>query len=149
MNTKIYNNIYNIIITDKNIKVEDVIKKYKLSKLKQYKIYKGDLNKVAFQIREHELKHDEIFSGNLIINKLVDIDVKQIVHALKLNDNSIYVTNYKSVTHNHECLVNDNFLYCSSMVLWIMSQYSRNKYPLFHNLRRSRILLKRIGDYIQ
>lgn len=111
MNTKIYNNIYNIIITDKNIKVEDVIKKYKLSKLKQYKIYKGDLNKVAFQIREHELKHDEIFSGNLIINKLVDIDVKQIVHALKLNDNSIYVTNYKSVTHNHECLVNDNFLY--------------------------------------
>jgi len=34
-------------------------------------------------------------------------------------------------------------------VLWIMSQYSRNEYPLFHNLRRSRILLKRFGDYIK
>ena len=147
MNTKIYNGVYNIIITNKTIDVVEVVKKYKLSN--SYNIYKGDLNKIAFKIREHELKHDEIFSGNLIIDKLVDFDLKAMIHGLELTDNSIYVTNYKSVTHNHECLVNDNFLYCSSMVLWIMSQYSRNKYPLFHNLRRSRILLKRIGDYIQ
>ena len=147
MNTKIYNGVYNIIITYKTIDVAEVVNKYQLSK--SYNIYKGDLNKIAFQIREHELKHDEIFSGNLIIDKLVDFDLKAMIHGLELTDNSIYVTNYQSVTHNHECLVNNNFLYCSSMVLWIMSQYSRNKYPLFHNLRRSRILLKRIGDYIK
>ena len=147
MNTKIYNGVYNIIITTKTIDVAEVVNKYQLSK--SYNIYKGDLNKIAFQIREHELKHDEIFSGNLIIDKLVDFDLKAMIHGLELTDNSIYVTNYQSVTHNHECLVNNNFLYCSSMVLWIMSQYSRNKYPLFHNLRRSRILLKRIGDYIK
>ena len=147
MNTKIYNGVYNIIITNKTIDVAEVVNKYQLSK--SYNIYKGDLNKIAFQIREHELKHDEIFSGNLIIDKLVDFDLKAMIHGLELTDNSIYVTNYQSVTHNHECLVNNNFLYCSSMVLWIMSQYSRNKYPLFHNLIRSRILLKRIGDYIK
>ena len=147
MNTKIYNGVYNIIITNKTIDVAEVVNKDQLSK--SYNIYKGDLNKIAFQIREHELKHDEIFSGNLIIDKLVDFDLKAMIHGLELTDNSIYVTNYQSVTHNHECLVNNNFLYCSSMVLWIMSQYSRNKYPLFHNLRRSRILLKRIGDYIK
>ena len=147
MNTKIYNGVYNIIITNKTIDVAEVVNKYQLSK--SYNIYKGDLNKIAFQIREHELKHDEIFSGNLNIDKLVDFDLKAMIHGLELTDNSIYVTNYQSVTHNHECLVNNNFLYCSSMVLWIMSQYSRNKYPLFHNLRRSRILLKRIGDYIK
>ena len=147
MNTKIYNGVYNIIITNKTIDVAEVVNKYQLSK--SYNIYKGDLNKIAFQIREHELKHDEIFSGNLIIDILVDFDLKAMIHGLELTDNSIYVTNYQSVTHNHECLVNNNFLYCSSMVLWIMSQYSRNKYPLFHNLRRSRILLKRIGDYIK
>ena len=147
MNTKIYNGVYNIIITNKTIDVAEVVNKYQLSK--SYNIYKGDLNKIAFQIREHELKHDEIFSGNLIIDKLVDFDLKAMIHGLELTDNSIYVTNYQSVTHNHECLVNNNFLYCSSMVLWIMSQYSRNKYPLFHNLRRSRILLNRIGDYIK
>ena len=147
MNTKIYNGVYNIIITNKTIDVAEVVNKYQLSK--SYNIYKGDLNKIAFQIREHELKHDEIFSGNLIIDKLVDFDLKAMIHGLELTDNSIYVTNYQSVTHNHECLVNNNFLYCSSMVLWIMSQYSRNKYKLFHNLRISRILLKRIGDYIK
>ena len=147
MNTKIYNGVYNIIITTKTIDVAEVVNKYQLSK--SYNIYKVDLNKFAFQIREHELKHDEIFSGNLIIDKLVDFDLKAMIHGLELTDNSIYVTNYQSVTHNHECLVNNNFLYCSSMVLWIMSQYSRNKYPLFHNLRRSRILLKRFGDYIK
>ena len=147
VNTKIYNGVYNIIITNKTIDVAEVVNKYQLSK--SYNIYKGDLNKIAFQIREHELKHDEIFSGNLIIDKLVDFDLKAMIHGLELTDNSIYVTNYQSVTHNHECLVNNNFLYCSSMVLWIMAQYSRNKYPLFHNLRRSRILLKRIGDYIK
>ena len=147
MNTNIYNGVYNIIITNNTIDVAEVVTKYQVSK--SYNIYKGDLNKIAFQIREHELKHDEIFSGNLIIDKLVDFDLKAMIHGLELTDNSIYVTNYQSVTHNHECLVNNNFLYCSSMVLWIMSQYSRNKYPLFHNLRRSRILLKRIGDYIK
>ena len=147
MNTKIYNGVYNIIITNKTIDVAEVVNKYQLSK--SYNIYKGDLNKIAFQIREHELKHDEIFSGNLIIDKLVDFDLKAMIHGLELTDNSIYVTNYQSVTHNHECLVNNNFLYCSSMVLWVISQYSRNKYPLLHNLRRSRILLKRIGDYIK
>ena len=52
MNTKIYNNKYNIIITNSDIKVKDVVKKYNLSDSKQYEIYKGDLNKIAFKIRE-------------------------------------------------------------------------------------------------
>tara|TARA_Y100000389_G_scaffold102746_1_gene99580 strand:- start:726 stop:1175 length:450 start_codon:yes stop_codon:yes gene_type:complete len=149
MNTKIYNNKYNIIITNSDIKVEDVVKKYNLSDSKQYEIYKGDLNKIAFKIREYELKHDEIFSGNILIHKLTDMDIKTITNGLVLTDNCIYVTNYISVGNNEECSINQNFMYCSSMVLWIMSQYSRNEYPLFHNLRRSRILLKRFGDYIK
>lgn len=149
MNTKIYNNKYNIIITNSDIKVEDVVKKYNLSDSKQYEIYKGDLNKIAFKIREYELKHDEIFSGNILIHKLTDMDIKTITNGLVLTDNCIYVTNYTSVGNNEECSINQNFMYCSSMVLWIMSQYSRNEYPLFHNLRRSRILLKRFGDYIK
>ena len=149
MNTKIYNNKYNIIITNSDIKVEDVVKKYNLSDSKQYEIYKGDLNKIAFKIREYELKHDEIFSGNILIHKLTDMDIKTITNDLVLTDNCIYVTNYISVGNNEECSINQNFMYCSSMVLWIMSQYSRNEYPLFHNLRRSRILLKRFGDYIK
>lgn len=149
MNTKIYNNKYNIIITNSDIKVEDVVKKYNLSDSKQYEIYKGDLNTIAFKIREYELKHDEIFSGNILIHKLTDMDIKTITNGLVLTDNCIYVTNYISVGNNEECSINQNFMYCSSMVLWIMSQYSRNEYPLFHNLRRSRILLKRFGDYIK
>lgn len=149
MNTKIYNNKYNIIITNSDIKVEDVVKKYNLSDSKQYEIYKGDLNKIAFKIREYELKHDEIFSGNILIHKLTDMDIKTITNGLVLTDNCIYVTNYISVGNNEECSINQNFMYCSSMVLWIMSQYSRNEYPLFHNLRRSRILLKKFGDYIK
>ena len=149
MNTKIYNNKYNIIITNSDIKVEDVVKKYNLSDSKQYEIYKGDLNKIAFKIREYELKHDEIFSGNILIHKLTDMDIKTITNGLVLTDNCIYVTNYISVGNNEECSINQNFMYCSSMVLWIISQYSRNEYPLFHNLRRSRILLKRFGDYIK
>ena len=76
MNTKIYNNKYNIIITNSDIKVEDVVKKYNLSDSKQYEIYKGDLNKIAFKIREYELKHDEIFSGNILIHKLTDMEYK-------------------------------------------------------------------------
>ena len=149
MNTKIYNNKYNIIITNSDIKIEDVVKKYNLSDSKQYEIYKGDLNKIAFKIREYELKHDEIFSGNILIHKLTDMDIKTITNGLVLTDNCIYVTNYISVGNNEECSINQNFMYCSSMVLWIMSQYSRNEYPLFHNLRRSRILLKKFGDYIK
>ena len=149
MNTKIYNNKYNIIITNSDIKVEDVVKKYNLSDSKQYEIYKGDLNKIAFKIREYELKHDEIFSGNILIHKLTDMDIKTITNGLVLTDNCIYVTNYISVGNNEECSINQNFMYCSSMVLWIISQYSRNEYPLFHNLRRSRILLKKFGDYIK
>ena len=39
MNTKIYNGKYNIIITNADISVADVIKKYKLSDSKQYKIF--------------------------------------------------------------------------------------------------------------
>ena len=149
MNTKIHNGKYNIIITNADISVADVVKKYNLSNLKQYEIYKGDLNKIAFKIREYELKHDEIFSGNILINKLSDMSIKTITNGLVLTDNCIYVTNYKSAGHHHECFVNTNFMYCSSMVLWIISQYSRNKYSLFHNLRRSRILLKKLGDYIK
>ena len=147
MNTKIYNGVYNIIITNKTIDVAEVVNKYQLSK--SYNIYKGDLNKIAFQIREHELKHDEIFRTRVQCAPLNGSShtymTMQELSEIKINDPG----NYQSVTHNHECLVNNNFLYCSSMVLWIMSQYSRNKYPLFHNLRRSRILLKRIGDYIK
>ena len=149
MNTKIYNGKYNINITNADISVADVVKKYKLSDSKQYKIYKGDLNKISFKIREYELKHDEIFSGNILIHKLIDMNIKTITNGLVLTDNCIYVTNYKSAGHNYDCIVNKNFMYCSSMVLWIISQYSRNDYPLFHNLRRNRILLKKFGDYIQ
>ena len=149
MNTKIYNNKYNIIITNSDIKIEDVVKKYNLSDSKQYEIYKGDLNKIAFKIREYELKHDEIFSGNILIHKLSDMSIKTITNDLVLTDNCIYVTNYISAGNNEECSINQNFMYCSSMVLWIISQYSRNEYPLFHNLRRSRILLKKFGDYIK
>ena len=47
MNTKIYNGVYNIIITNKTIDVAEVVNKYQLSK--SYNIYKGDLNKIAFQ----------------------------------------------------------------------------------------------------
>jgi len=77
------------------------------------------------------------------------MSIKTITNGLVLTDNCIFVTNYKSAGHNQDCFINKNFMYCSSMVLWIMSQYSRNKYPLFHNLRRSRILLKKFGDYIK
>jgi len=102
----------------------------------------------VFRIRKQELDNDEVFSGNLILNKeFENLDTDKIF-SLPLDDNSIYVKDFENSPDATQCSVDDSILYCGSFVLWLLGNFDRNDYSLYANLRRNRIVLKRIGDYL-
>ena len=136
MNTEWFNEKFNVISSIK--------KKYELPS--DCELHIGKLSEIAFKIRQYELDNDEVFSGNLIINKNVDFDIK-FIKSLEIDDNSIYVKNYLNSPHANLCSVDESLMYCSSAVLWIISQYDRNEYSFYANLRRNRIVIKRFNDY--
>ena len=136
MNENWLNNKFNVI--------SSIDKKYELPL--DCKLHIGKLSEIVFNIRQYELDNDEVFSGNLLINKDVDFNI-EFIKGLQLDDNSIYVNNYLNSPHADLCSVDESLMYCSSSVLWLLSQYDRNDYSFYANLRRNRIILKRFSDY--
>lgn len=136
MNKNWLNNKFNVI--------SSIDKKYELPL--DCKLHTGKLSEIVFNIRQYELDNDEVFSGNLLINKDVDFDI-EFIKGLQLDDNSLYVNNYLNSPHADLCSVDTSIIYCSSIILWTISQYDRNDYSLYANLRRSRIVIKRFRDY--
>ena len=129
------------------IKVSNFKTKWKLLPI-NYTIHTDTLTKSAFNIRQYELENDEVFSGNFILNKLVTDSWIEKVSKLPLDDNSIYVNNFLNSNHASKCSVDERIMYCGSFVLWLLSNFSRTEHSLYANLRRHRITLKRIGDYV-
>jgi hypothetical protein len=113
-----------------------------------FKIHNNTLAKAAFNIRQGELDNDEAFSGNFILNKSVDKSWIERVSKLPLDDNSIYVNNFVNSPHADKCSIDDSIIYCGTFVLWMLSNFDRTQYPIYSNLRRHRIVLKRFGDYV-
>jgi|TARA_B100001094_G_C17999281_1_gene704295 hypothetical protein len=111
-------------------------------------LHTGKLSDIAFKIRQQELDNDEVFSGNLITTESVSNIDFDTIFKLSLDDNSLYVNYFLNSPHATECEVGDSLIYCSSIVLWMISQYDRNDYSLYANLRRNRVVLKRFGDYV-
>ena len=92
MNKTYYNGKYNIITKDM------------------------DLVKEVFRIKRQELDNDEVFSGNLILNKEFDNLDKDKIFLLPLNENTIYVNNIKYSSNWQECEIDDSIIYCGSFV---------------------------------
>ena len=134
------NNKFNII------KTIDFEEDWNLSD--NFKIHNNTLAKAAFNIRQGELDNDEAFSGNFILNKPVDKSWIERVSKLPLDDNSIYVNNFVNSPHADKCSIDDSIIYCGTFVLWMLSNFDRTQYPIYSNLRRHRIVLKRFGDYV-
>ena len=140
MNKNWLNNKFNII------KTIDFEEDWNLSD--NFKIHNNTLAKAAFNIRQGELDNDEAFSGNFILNKPVDKSWIERVSKLPLDDNSIYVNNFVNSPHADKCSIDDSIIYCGTFVLWMLSNFDRTQYPIYSNLRRHRIVLKRFGDYV-
>ena len=140
MNENWLNNKFNII------KTIDFEEDWNLSD--NFKIHNNTLAKAAFNIRQGELDNDEAFSGNFILNKPVDKSWIERVSKLPLDDNSIYVNNFVNSPHADKCSIDDSIIYCGTFVLWMLSNFDRTQYPIYSNLRRHRIVLKRFGDYV-
>ena len=140
MNENWLNNKFNII------KTIDFEEDWNLSD--NFKIHNNTLAKAAFNIRQGELDNDEAFSGNFILNKPVDKSWIERVSKLPLDDNSIYVNNFVNSPHADKCSIDDSIIYCCTFVLWMLSNFDRTQYPIYSNLRRHRIVLKRFGDYV-
>ena len=116
----------------------------------KYNIIKSDMSfkDEVFRIRKQELDNDEVFSGNLILNKeFENLDTDKIF-SLPLDDKSIYVKDFENSPHANQCSVDDSIMYCGSFVLWLLGNFDRNDYSLYANLRRNRIILKRYLGYI-
>ena len=140
MNENWLNNKFNII------KTIDFEEDWNLSD--NFKIHNNTLAKAAVNIRQGELDNDEAFSGNFILNKSVDKSWIERVSKLPLDDNSIYVNNFVNSPHADKCSIDDSIIYCGTFVLWMLSNFDRTQYPIYSNLRRHRIVLKRFGDYV-
>ena len=141
MNANYLNNKYNIIYHGGD--------EFPIKTPKGTILYFGDLHDTAYEIKKYELEKDEVFSGYLIIKKQSVLDEYNLedIFKLPLDDNSIYVNNYVNSPHAIKCSVDDSILYCGAFVFWILSNF-RNEYSLYANLRRHRILLKKVGDYL-
>ena len=116
----------------------------------KYNIIKSDMTfkDEVFRIRKQELDNDEVFSGNLILNKeFENLDYEKI-YSLPLDDKSIYVKDFENSPHANQCSVHDSIMYCGSFVLWLLGNFDRNDYSLYANLRRHRIVLRRITDEV-
>ncbi len=141
MNDNWLNNKFNII------KVSNFKTKWKLLPI-NYTIHTDTLTKSAFNIRQYELDNDEAFGGNFILNKSVDTSWIERVSKIPLDDNSIYVNNFVNSSRADKCSVDDTIMYCGTFVLWMLSNFGRTEYPLYSNLRRHRIILKKFKDYV-
>ena len=141
MNQDYFNNKYNIIYHGGD--------EFPIKTPNDTILYFGDLHDTAYQIKKYELEKDEVFSGNLIIKKQNILDEYKLedIFNLPLNDNSVYVKNYINSPHANRCSVDDSILYCGGFVFWLISNFN-NQYTLYANLRRHRIILKKIGDYL-
>ena len=122
MNKTYYNGKYNIITKDM------------------------DLVKEVFRIKRQELDNDEVFSGNLILNKKFDNLDKDKIFLLPLNENTIYVNNIKYSSNWKECEIDDSIFYCGSFVLWLLGNQHRTPQNLFGQMRQHRIKVKKIWD---
>ena len=122
MNKTYYNGKYNIITKDM------------------------DLVKEVFRIKRQELDNDEVFSGNLILNKKFDNLDKDKIFLLPLNENTIYVNNIKYSSNWKECEIDDSIIYCGSFVLWFLGNHHRNNQSLFADIRSHRIFPKNIWE---
>ena len=122
MNKTYYNGKYNIITKDM------------------------DLVKEVFRIKRQELDNDEVFSGNLILNKEFDNLDKDKIFLLPLNENTIYVNNIKYSSNWKECEIDDSIIYCGSFVLWLLGNQHRTPQNLFGQMRQHRIKVKKIWD---
>lgn len=143
MNENWLNGKYNLIYVGKE--KETLVTR---SVPKNVVLHTGKLSDIAFKIRQQELDNDEVFSGNLITTESVSNIDFDTIFKLSLDDNSLYVNYFLNSPHATECEVGDSLIYCSSIVLWMISQYDRNDYSLYANLRRNRVVLKRFGDYV-
>jgi len=105
-----------------------------------------DLVKEVFRIKKQELDNDEVFSGNLIINKEFDNLDTDKIFSLPLDENTIYVNDVKYSANWKECEIDDSILYCGSFVLWIVGNQHRTPQNLFGQMRQHRIKVKNIWD---
>lgn len=122
MNETYYNGKYNIITPDM------------------------DLVNEIFRIKKQELDNDEVFSGNLIINKEFDNLDKDKIFTLPLDESTIYVNDVKYSSHWQECEIDDSIVYCGSFVLWLLGNQHRTPQNLFGQMRQHRIKVKKIWD---
>ena len=122
MNETYYNGKYNIITTDM------------------------DLVKEVFRIKRQELDNDEVFSGNLILNKKFDNLDKDKIFSLPLDENTIYVNDVNYPANWKECEIDDSIVYCGSFVLWLLGNQHRSPVNLFGQMRQHRIKVKKIWD---
>jgi len=107
-----------------------------------------DLVKEVFRIKKQELDNDEVFSGNLILNKEFDNLDKDKIFSLPLDENTIYVNDVKYSANWQECEIDDSILYCGSFVLWIVGNQHRTPQNLFGQMRQHRIVPKVIWEYL-
>jgi hypothetical protein len=144
MNKKYFNNKYNLIMCSS----------YILPKLPENVIVrKGKLEDVAFTIRQEELDNDEVFNGNIIVNhtlrhKVINfkrMDFNKIL-KIKLNDNTLYTTNYRHTPYIDTCVCESKLMYCSSFILWIISRnFEKYDDKTFYGICRThRIGLKKL-----
>ena len=70
------------------------------------------------------------------------------IYSLPLDDKSIYVKDFENSPHANQCSVDDSIMYCGSFVLWLLGNFDRNDYSLYANLRRHRIVLRRITEEV-
>jgi hypothetical protein len=122
MNENYYNGKYNIITPDM------------------------DLAKEIFRIKKQELDNDEVFSGNLILNKEFDNLDKDKIFTLPLDENTIYVNNVNYSANWQECKIDDSIIYCGSFVLWLLGNQHRTPQNLFGQMRQHRIVPKVIWE---
>jgi len=105
-----------------------------------------DLVKEVFRIKKQELDNDEVFSGNLILNKEFDTLDTDKIFSLPLDENTIYVNDVKYSANWKECEIDDSILYCGSFVLWIVGNQHRTPQNLFGQMRQHRIKVKSIWE---
>jgi hypothetical protein len=105
-----------------------------------------DLVKEVFRIKKQELDNDEVFSGNLILNKEFDNLDTDKIFSLPLDENTIYVNDVKYSANWKECEIDDSILYCGSFVLWIVGNQHRTPQNLFGQMRQHRIKVKNIWE---
>ena len=113
MNKEYFNGKFNLILCSD----------YELKGIpKNVIVRKGKLEDVAFTIRQEELDNDEVFNGNIIVNntfKKIELDE---ILKIKLDDTTLYTTNYRHTPYIDTCVCESKLMYCSSFILWIISR---------------------------